>query len=263
MYKALVGAQMYSVRTLTQTAASLRATLKSLAEIGYTSVQLSGQNPEIDPREIRDMLDEFGLICPATHIQFAEMEENLPAVIARHKIWDCKYPGIGAMPFNMGSTAEGFRDFARRANAVARKLKDAGMTFIYHNHAFEFQKFGGVTGMDILLSELDEAQFEIDVYWAQAGGADPVEMIKKVAGRMDVVHYKDMTGKLPSAENRSMTDMAPIGEGNLDWIKIMAACDEIGVKYAFIEQDNAVETDPIGCMKTSFTNLTKLGGRFA
>ena len=42
----------------------------------------------------------------------------------------------------------------------------------------------------------------------------------------------------------------------------MAACDSIGVKYAMIEQDNAVDTDSIGCMEFSYKTLSKLGGRF-
>ena len=103
-------------------------------------------------------------------------------------------------------------------------------------------------------------QFELDVYWIQSGGGDPVEWIKKVQGRMDVVHFKEMVGCLPT--NGSMTKMAPVGEGNFDWRKIMQACDDTGVKFAFIEQDNAVDTDPLGCMRTSLENLTKLGGRF-
>ena len=44
--------------------------------------------------------------------------------------------------------------------------------------------------------------------------------------------------------------------------EIAAACEEIGVKYAFVEQDNAVDTDPLGCMKTSHDNLVRLGARF-
>lgn len=262
MYNVLTGAQMYSVRTLTQTAEGLDATLGAIAEMGYASVQLSGQSPQIDPRAVADMLEKHGLICPATHLSFKEMEENLPAVVARHKLWKCPYPGIGAMPSEFARSAEGYREFAKRANLVGKKLADEGLTFIYHNHAFEFARFGETTGMRILMDELVDAQFEIDVYWVQSGGGDPVEWIRKVAGRMDVVHFKEMVGRLPDAKDHSMTDMAPIGEGNFDWQRIMAACDETGVKYAFIEQDNAVDTDPLGCMRTSIRNLSRLGGRF-
>lgn len=262
MYKVLTGAQLYSVRTLTQNAESMDAALKAIKEMGYNSVQLSGHNNEIDPHAIKDMLDKYELIAPSTHISFQELEENFDAAVARHKLWGVPYPGIGGMPGEFRESAESLKEFARRANIIGKKLKDEGMTFVYHNHAFEFARYGVKNGMDILFDELTDVQFELDVYWVQSGGADPIDWIKKVAGRMDVVHFKEMVGCVPTKEYPSMTKMAPVGEGNFNWQKIMQACDEIGVKYAFIEQDNAVETDPLCCMKTSIDNLTRLGGRF-
>ena len=168
MYKVLTGAQMYSVRTLTQTQEGLDATLKALKEMGYTSVQLSGQNPTLDPSAVRDALDKYGLICPATHTSFTEYEENLDALIARHQKWGCAHPGVGAMPFHFAESEEGYREFARRANAVGKKLKDAGMNLIYHNHAFEFTRFGSTTGIEILMNEFTDVQMELDVYWVQS-----------------------------------------------------------------------------------------------
>ena len=262
MTKFLTGAQMYSVRTLTQSAESLYEALKAVKAMGYNAVQLSGQSADIPMERIADMLAELRLDCGATHQSFQELEENLDAVIRRHKLWKCDYPGVGSMPFRYGGSAEGIREFARKANAIAEKLLNNGLHFIYHTHAFEFARFGGVTGMDILMDEFSPAvQFELDVYWVQAGGGEPVEWVRKVGGRMDVVHFKEMAGRLPDEKDHSMTKMAPVGEGNLNWPAIMAACDGIGVKYAFVEQDNAVDSDPLGCMRTSHDNLVRLGAR--
>ena len=263
MTKFVTGAQMYSVRTLTQTADDLYNTLKAIKAMGYNTVQLSGHGKDIPAERIADMLEELDLVCGATHISFAEMEEDLDKVIKTHKLWKCEYPGIGAMPFNLGGSAEGYKEFIKRANPIAEKLLDNGLHFIYHNHAFEFARFDGVRGIDMLIDGLSPAaQMEIDVFWVQSGGGNPVEWIKKVAGRMDVVHFKEMVGQMPDPTTHTMTRMAPVGEGNLDWPAIIAACEEIGVKYAFVEQDNAVESDPLACMKTSHDNLVKLGVTF-
>ena len=263
MTKFITGAQMYSVRTLTQTEDSLRSALEAIKDMGYNAVQLSGQGRDIPMERIADMLRELKLDCGATHISFADFEDDLDAVIKRHRLWNCAYPGLGAMPPQYAESADGLRAFAQKINPIAEKLLDHGLHFIYHNHAFEFARFDGACGMDILMDAFSPAvQFEIDVYWVQAGGGDPLEWIRKVAGRMDVVHFKEMVGQLPTKESPTMTRMAPVGEGNLHWPAIMAACDEIGVKYAFVEQDNAVETDPLGCMKTSHDNLVRLGAKF-
>ena len=113
-------------------------------------------------------------------------------------------------------------------------MLDQGMQFIYHNHAFEFEKFDGVTGLDILLeaSDPEAFHFELDTYWIQAGGANPVTWIEKVAGRMKVVHFKDMGN---AGANEPV--MAEVGEGNLEWPEIIAACRKTGVEYAAVEQD--------------------------
>lgn len=251
-----IGAQMFSVRTLTQTAEGLRDTLKAIKEMGYNIVQHSGAGKDIAPEVVADCVQEAGLSCISTHISFEEMEADLDKVIANHKLWKCPYPGIGGLPGDFRGSKEGFLEFARRADVVAERLQGEGMTFVYHNHAFEFIKYDGVPALQILMENTKFLQFELDLFWVQAGGGSPLDWIKKVEGRMDVVHFKEMTGAAKPV------CMAPIGEGNMNWPAIMKACDEIGVKYAFVEQDNAVETDPLGCMKTSHDNLVKFGGKF-
>lgn len=256
-----IGAQMFSMRDRTQTAEAMRRTLCEVKKMGYNLVQLSGHNQQIDPAEIADMLRENELTCGSTHFSFEAMEQD-PARIAQiHHLWNCSYPGIGSMPAEFHGSREGYLEFARRVSAVADCLAEDGLHLVYHNHAFEFAKFGGVTGLELLMEHASpNLQFEVDTYWVQSGGGDPVDWIHRVAGRMDVVHFKEMVGCEPTGG--TMTRMAPVGEGNLNWPKIFAACEEIGVKYAFVEQDNAVDTDSCACMKLSHDNLVKLGGRF-
>ena len=260
MTKFQIGAQLYSIRDKTQTPATYREALKELAQMGYKTVQVSGQSREIPFSEIRDMLDEAGLEAGATHVAFPDIVERFDEVVKNHRILNCVYPGIGAMPEKYRQSAEGYVAFAKEIGAIAERFEGEGMHLIYHNHNFEFERFKDVnrTGMELLLEYAPKAlQFELDVFWVQAAGASPVEWIRRVAGRMDVVHFKEMA----YAPGLTVA-MAPIGCGNMNWTDIMAACDDIGVKYAFIEQDNAVDTDSIECMRASIENLRGLGGRF-
>ncbi len=259
MTKLQIGAQMYSVRDHCQEAGEMLDCLKKLKAIGYNTCQLSGQNKAFTASQMKDMLDESGMTCSCTHISFQEMEENIDKVIADHKTLRCEYPGIGGLPGEF-RTPEGYVEFAKRASKVAEKLLDNGLHFIYHNHAFEFTRFPecGKTGLEMLMENCSQAvQFELDLFWVQMGGGNPIDWIEKVRGRMDVVHFKEMNG---TVESRNV--MAPIGAGNMNWAAILKACDDIGVKYAMIEQDNAVESDSLKCMEFSYNTLTKLGGRF-
>ena len=254
-----IGAQLYSVRDHCQNAEDMLKCLKELKAIGYNTCQLSGQSSELSAEQLRDLLDEAGLTCACTHIGFQQMEEDIDKVIRDHKILGCEYPGIGGLPGEF-RTAEGYVEFAKRASKVADKLLDNGMHFLYHNHAFEFYRFPeiGKTGLELLFENSSESvQFELDTFWVQMGGGSVLEWIEKVRGRMDVVHFKEMNG---TVDSRNV--IAPIGAGNLNWTAIMKACDDIGVKYAMIEQDNAPSLGALDCMYYSMKTLKALGGRF-
>ncbi|TDO91325.1 sugar phosphate isomerase/epimerase [Halanaerobium saccharolyticum] len=248
-----IAAQLYTVRDFTQTPAAIEKTLKKVKEIGYNAVQVSGFGP-IESEKLKDLVDEIGLEICATHISFDRLKNDLDNVIKEHKLWNCKQVGLGIMPEKYRESAEGIRRFLQEIAPIAKKLKENELQFIYHNHNVEFAKYGDQTGMDILLeeSEPDFFDFEIDTYWIQAGGADPAEWIKKVNNRMNVVHFKDMTvdGWDPQ--------MAEVGEGNLNWPRIIKACQENEVEWACVEQD-VCQRDPFESLKISLNNLKDMG----
>lgn len=255
-----VGAQLYSIRNHCGNYKDMLSALKAIKAMGYNVCQISGQSRDISFEQIRDILDESELQCACTHIAYDDMVADIDKVIRDHKTIGCAYPGIGGLPERFRKGADGYIAFAKEAGAIAEKLRDHGLTFIYHNHNFEFQRFQCCrkTGIELLMENAPDAlQFELDVFWVQAAGANPIDWIEKVRGRMDIVHFKDMMYAPGKA-----CEMAPIGEGNMNWKKIIEACDAIGVKYALVEQDNAVETDSLGCMQTSYNNLKAIGARF-
>lgn len=254
MSKPRVGAQLYTIRQFTKTLEDIAASMKKIKEIGYNAVQVSAFGP-VDPHRVKEIMDAEGLTICATHIAYDRLKNDLQGVIEQHKLWNCKYVGLGAMPHEYAKSAEGYVKFAKEASEIARVLADNGLRFIYHNHNFEFMKFDGVTGLEILLNETDPEvfDFEIDTYWVQAGGANPVDWIKKVRGRMKVVHFKDM-----GVDSNRQQMMTEVGEGNLNWPDIINACVEIGVEWALVEQD-VCQRDPFESLAISLNNLKKLG----
>lgn len=250
-----IAAQLYTLREFLKTPEDIAETLKKVKQIGYNAVQVSGVGP-IDNEALKELADHEQLTICATHIGYSDLANNLDSVIQKHKTWGCQYVGLGGLPQEYRTSAEGYAAFAKEASEIGRKLKAAGLTFIYHNHSFEFAKFDGRTGMDILFEESDPTafDFELDVYWVQAGGADPVEWINKVNGRMKVVHLKDMavTG---DREQR----FAEVGEGNMNFNRILKACNEIGVEWGAVEQDQCYGRNPFESLAISFNNLQKTG----
>ena len=254
MKRSEIAAQMYTLREFTQTAEELRASLQKVKRIGYQAVQISGIGP-MAPQLVKEYADEFGLKICATHVSWDRLVNDLDALADEHKLWNCKYIGLGGLPGEYQTSQEGYRTFAKQASGIARTLKEKhGLQFVYHNHDFEFERFDGVTGLDVLLQESDPEVFgfELDLYWVQAGGGDPVEWIHKVAGRMQAVHFKDM-----AIVSRKQV-FAEIGEGNMNYDAIIEACRKTGVEWYIVEQD-VCRRDPFESLEISLNMLlTKL-----
>lgn len=256
MEKPIIAAQLYTLRDYLKTPEDLAATFKKVKEIGYNAVQVSAIGP-IDYSFVKDTADTEELTICATHIGFDRIKEDIEGVIKQHKLWNCKYVGIGSMPDKYRADAKSIAKFAKEASEYGKILKDSGLQLIYHNHNFEFKKYDGRLGMDILFEESDKDafNFEIDTYWVQSGGGDPIAWIKKMKNRMSVVHFKDM---VMGENGQKMTE---VGEGNLNWKCIIAASEEIGAEWCAVEQD-VCERSPFESLQISQRNLHELGCRF-
>lgn len=247
-----IAAQLYTVRDYLKTPSDIAASLQRIKDIGYNAVQASGLGP-IDPAELKALTDSVDLEICATHVPYTQLQNDLLSVVEAHHTWGCKYVGIGSMPESYRTNRDGYLSFAEEASNIGRALEKEGLRLIYHNHNFEYAKFDGVTGMDLLMQSFDSSvDFELDVYWVQAGGASPVDWIRKVDGRMKVVHLKDMA-VTPSREQL----FAEVGEGNFNWPELIQACTDIGVEWGAVEQDKS-SGNPFDSLQTSLKNLKSM-----
>lgn len=248
MKKSQLAVQLYTVREFTKTAEELENTLIKIKAMGYDAVQVSGIGP-IDPKVVEEITSRLGLTICATHVSYDRLLTDLAAVTEEHLLWKCKYVGLGSIPPRYRGTKEGYLAFATEAEIIAKKLQEAGLQFVYHNHHFEFEKYTGVTGMDLLFTSTTPSfSFELDTYWVQAGGANPVDWIRKLAGRLQVIHLKDM------AILQDKQIFAEIGEGNLDWDAILKVCRETEVEWYVVEQDTCLG-GPFESLKVSMAYL--------
>ncbi len=242
-----IAAQLYTLRDYIQNFQDIEKTFQKLKQMGYNEVQFSGAKIT-DAKELKRIADATGIHIICTHIPFEDMKNQLSKVVEDHHTLGCLCAGVGGMPQEYRSP-EGFHAFAKEYDAIAGTLKKEGLGATYHNHRFEFEKFDGKkTGMDILLEESKTFSFMADTYWIQAGGGDVVEWIYKMRGRIQMIHFKDM-----AIENDTQI-FAEVMEGNLNWKGILEACENIGVEYYIIEQDQC-QRDPFESLGISLRNL--------
>jgi len=252
MAHSVIAAQMYTVREFTKTPADIAATMGKVKQIGYDAVQLSALGP-METKELKKIVDGEGLTVCATHTAFERLRDETDAVAEEHHLLGCTYAAIGGLPASYRN-AEGFKRFAKEASEVAKQLAERGLIFGYHNHSFELEKFDGRTGLAILYEDSDPEYFkgEIDTYWIQHGGGDSAAWIRKLKGRMPLVHLKDMV--MRGHEQL----MAEVGEGNLNWPAILDACREADVVWYIVEQDTC-QRDPFESLAISLRNLKAMG----
>ncbi|MDD5677738.1 MAG: sugar phosphate isomerase/epimerase [Kiritimatiellae bacterium] len=254
MTKPAIGAQLYTLKEYEKTLPDIVATLKKVAAIGYTTVQVSGFGPA-DPKDVARAAGDAGLRIVSTHTSWTRFLNELDQVIAEHKLWKCFHPAIGGLPKDY-FCAEGVKRFLDELGPIAEKLKNAGMDFSYHNHNHELAKYGRKTWLASICDESDPSvlKAEIDTYWIAAGGGDPADWIKRWAGRIPLLHCKDMI-----ATKEREQRFAEVGEGNLNWDAILNQAEKSGVEYLLVEQDNCYGRDPFESLAISYNNLASWG----
>jgi sugar phosphate isomerase/epimerase len=254
MKKERIAAQMYTVRDSCNDAHDLAETLKKVRALGFKAVELSSLGP-LPPHELARVLDGEGLVCCSTHEDAEELLTDPDAVVERLSVLGCastSYPWPKDQDF---STVEGVRRLCKALNRTGKLLKKAGVLFSYHNHHLEFHRLGGRTVLELILAETDPqaVQIELDTYWVQAGGGDPVDWLARLKGRVSLLHLKDY-GVDP--KGRAMFE--EIGHGNLSWDRIMPAARRAGCKWYIIEQDSDWESgDPFESLRMSLAYLKK------
>lgn len=252
-----IGAQLFTIKAHMKTIEDFEVSCKKLADIGYKIVQVSGT--KLPAKEMREVLDKYGLSVVSSHRKFHEFMENLDEIMEYNKTLGAELCGIGGMPAEALEDSASLTKFIADAAHVGEELRKEGLYFGYHNHAKEYGKIGGKLVMDRLIEETNPETFFFifDTYWAQVGGKSPVDEIERMGNRLMLAHFKDYMVEHHDSKTPLMTE---IGNGNLNWNKIIPACEAAGVRWAVVEHDkHHIDDDPFKSLKVSYDYLTTKG----
>lgn len=259
-----VGLQLYTIRD--EMKKDPKGSLKVVSDAGYKLLELAdysnGKFYGFTPEEFRKIVNDLGMEVLSSHIN-VESASNKPEDAQRitddHAKLGAKYaiqPWVESKDRNIAF----FQKMVSQLNDVGEKMKKSGIKFGYHNHNFEFKAIDGkVPYYDIILPGTDKnlVTMEIDLFWTTKAGQDPVEIFKKYPGRFELFHMKDMYTKptTPYFDTTGEKDFAPVGEGVLDFNRILDARKIAGMKYMIVEQDLSKDKKPLVDIKTSMDNL--------
>jgi len=220
----LGGLALYTVRDAME--ADAKATLKTVAETGYANIEAAGYKDgmyyNMTPADFKAYLTELGLF---------------------------NYDNAT----NTMSMTGGAENLAKILDELGAKAKAAELQLLYHNHDFEFMEDeDGIVPIDYLLENCDPelVNFQMDLFWVTKAGADPTAYFEKYPGRFKMWHVKDM-----DTEGK----FAPVGNGTIDFGRILAKKDQSGMEYYMVEQDRTFTMTPLEAIKVSHTAIQKIG----
>lgn len=248
-----IGIQISSVRKYLQTPEDVLESFRKVSEIGYKAIQIQWINPEISMEFINDALKETNLTCIGTQDLYDVVIDNLEEVIKCNDLWGGTYVTVSGIPERYHSY-EGVLEFSKELNKYQEYLKTRGKILNFHGRSKDLFEYNGINSFEIIFENTNEDfQFLLDTYQVIGGGLDPVAWINKVAGRNDIVHFKD--GIIDENGNELLM---PVGQGATRWEEIFEATIATGVKYALAEQESW-QKDPFECLKESYDYIVKSG----
>lgn len=257
MFKKL-GLQLFTVRDYMTDEKSIGETFEKLVKMGYTEGQTAGDNIEIPG--FADLAKKNGMTIVGTHYSFDKIVNNPKETMALHDALGTKNVGVGGMPGDARRDYDSLMKFIETFNKTAEDYAKEGFKLTYHNHSFEFTKINGQkTMMDYLYEELDpkNTSFVLDTCWVAHGGADVRHWLTKLAGRIDILHLKEIEAYYD--EKGAVTQgYTHIGNGNIWWDGVLETAEKIGVKHYVVEQDNRwIDGDPFKSLEASREYLAK------
>lgn len=242
-----------------------KGVLKAVADAGYQYIESAGYADGkfygMEPMAFKSYLEEVGLKPMSSHHGDVTLD-NADQAIAAVKAAGFKYfvipiPPMGHFKYDPQTGKLGMSEEVEEVmsiiNTIAEKCTAAGLECLYHNHDFEFEENSkGVVPMDYFIenSDPEHLNFQIDLYWATKAGADPIAYFNKAPGRFKSWHVKDMDDQ---------GRFAPVGNGNIDFAKILEQKDLSGMDCYFVEQDATFNETPMEAIVISHDALAGIG----
>lgn len=266
-----IAIQIYSVRD--DAAADLRGTLEKIKAMGYDGVEFAGLYG-YKPADIKAMCKEIGLVPLSAHVPYYDMIADPVGVLKDYAEIGCQFVAIPYLTPECRPGTDGFAKVVENAAMLGKVAKDLGMTLLYHNHDFEFQKIGDKYALEVLYDTVSEdlLKTELDTCWVRVGGEEPAAYVRKYTGRAPVVHLKDYAGGksehmyeligIKSEEKKSDEkpfEFRPVGYGVQDMPAIIKASEDAGAGWLIVEQDQpSMGLTPLECAEKSIGYLKSL-----
>jgi len=245
-FKGPVGLQLYSLRD--QFKQDVGGTLDQVRAFGITNVELAGTYG-LTPEKFKEQLDARRIKAVSSHFSYEQCRDHIDDVVRDAKVLGVEYAGCAWIPHTDPFDEKTCREAAAVFNRAGAALAKQGIKFFYHTHGYEFLPYRDGTLFDLLMAETNPeyVRIEMDVYWVVHPGQDPVKLLEKYGKRFELMHVKDMKRGTPGGftGQSDVTNNVALGQGIIDWPRVLRAAQKAGVKWYFIEDESPTSVEQI------------------
>ena len=250
-----VGVELYTVRNVILKDPA--ATLKAIQDIGYSELEVVYATLD----QIWPAIQQTSLKAVSAHVDGKVLTDQslVEPTLASLKTKGFEYVVFPYLPNDQRGDLDLYKRLAATFNKIGEHAKSAGLTFCYHNHAFEFEPMKGTMPIQIMLDQTDPSLvfFELDIFWVSVAGHDPVQMLNHHGERVPLLHLKDKQTGFAVQYNESVpkSTFKEVGHGSIDIPAVLKAASQAGVKHYFVEQDQT-PGNPVSSLGQSYQYLS-------
>lgn len=234
-----VGIQLYSLRNQFKT--DVEGTLKTIHDWGITKIE-GGDTYGMPFPEFKALLEKYNLEPVSIGASFEELDSDPEAVVEKAKAYGATYVMCSWIPhegdnFTIEDTKKAIEVFNRAGEILDRDE----IILTYHAHGYEFRPYEEGTLFDYMAQQAEDFYFEMDVYWVQHGGVDPLTLLNTYPDQFVLMHLKDMD-KSVKGNDTGLEDVETnvvLGTGQIAMGALVNRAKELGIAYLFIEDESS------------------------
>jgi sugar phosphate isomerase/epimerase len=240
-----LGIQLYTVREPLK--ADFKGVLRELAAMGYQGMEFAGMYGDMEPAELAAFLKEIGVSACGLHLPLESILDGNNKCYQYAEALGCRY----LITSLASKFIDEFDSIVDKCNEAGRVTNEKGKVFTYHNHAHEFADINGVTALDVFYSRTSPqlVKAELDTYWINKGGGDPVPYLSRYASRLPLIHLKDM--------DKTDGSFTEVGTGCIDLCGIIDVARTSAAEWVIYEQD-ICKRPPLESAGISINNIKKV-----
>lgn len=238
------GIQVSSLKPLLKTTEEVNLACARMADLTCRWVQLQWIDPAVPIDHIAAALEEQGIRSVSVQDFYDLVCDNLEYYVNLNTATGGTWLTVSRIPERCKSR-RGLDVFVQELKALQKTLEPLGQKLCLHPVTADFTALPGFDAVGYILDAMPELKLCLDLFHLNRNCANMPAFIRRYAGRIPMVHFKDARGD---------GTLVPAGQGIVRWDGVVQACLDAGVEYGFVEQESW-DGDPYDCLHQALTWL--------